>query len=188
MRQLVRLLWATWFVFGVLGRPTDEPKTDMVEGSVDLRTPVSGTETASAAGEEREGLKPFGHLAIGVGVAGAAALGSILAGEAALRLYEFHLKAKQKERDEAAKRAKDIKYLGEQGEREQQAEALLLDVAQRYAEKMKGQKFENFERFKVPKELSESLEHLFVEDPDGNSNLEEFKNLKKTLAPLLDFE
>jgi len=185
MRQIVRLLWVTLVAFGASGRPT-ERQTDMVEGSVDLRTPASPPETAS--GEKGLDLKPFGHLAIGVGVAGAAALGTILAGEAGLRLYEYHLKAKQKERDEAARRAKDIKYIGEQGEREQQAKGLLLDLAQRYADKMKGQKFEKFERFKVPKELSKSLAHVFFEDVDGSTNLEDFKNLQKTLAPLLDFE
>ena len=130
-------------------------------------------------------LSSFGHMAINIGLSGAAVLGSIGIAEATLYLLQLHKKQDGIHLKEDASRQFESVHKKDQAIREQEALQVLLDIAEKHARKISEGGYGKFRPFTVPKEIHQSLESVFE---DGTTNVEAYHNLKEAFSPLLDFE
>jgi hypothetical protein len=146
---------------------------------------------AQGAGVERRSAKitpaSFGHLAINLGVAGAATLATILGAETAFHILKMHHKAQTQRSQASLFLKKKNDYAKDNAKREEIALGLLLELADRQVRKVEGEGGK-VQPFVVPKEIDESLESVFRAGEDGQSNLKAYERLKQGLAPLLEFE
>lgn len=131
----------------------------------------------------------FGHLAINLGLVGATALATLLGAETAFHVLKLHKQAEARRLREDFVRGKQSDYSKDNAKREEEVLELLLDLADKQAQKASEEgSNRKINRLVVPKEIHQSLESVFSAEEEGRSNLQAYTHLKQTLAPLLEFE
>ena len=134
-------------------------------------------------------LSSFGHLGVNVGLGAAVLLGAIAAAEAAIHVIEGYKKSTAERKQMQFTRARQLAWQKDQLQREHEALEVLLNLADKQAQKISQAGFENkLKPFKVPKEIHQSLERIFKKKDGKDGTGETFYNLKEALAPLLEFE
>jgi len=171
MIRLFALIYSLWLLIAVIAAPLKQASQE--------------------AGVERRSAKvtpaSFGHLAINLGVAGAATLATILGAEATFHILKMHHKAQTQRSQASLLLKKKNDYAQDNAKREEIALGLLLELADRQARKVEGEGGK-VHSFFVPKEIDESLESVFRAGKEGLSNVKAYERLKQVLAPLLEFE
>jgi len=171
---LLKVFWLSLILPGVLGLPTS----------------VAPSKVASQERLNPAGLASLGHKAIDLGLGGATTLASIVGAECALRLLKVYMKHSTRRMQDAIVRKTQQIHDDNRAIREEQALQLLLDIAEKHAQKVseQGLNHQRLQPFTVPNEINKSLESIFQKEEDGISNVDRYHKLKDALAPILDFE
>ena len=134
-------------------------------------------------------LSSFGHLGVNVGLGAIVLLGTAAVAEAAIRVIEGYTRNTTQRKQMQFIRARQQAWQKEQLQREHEALEVLLDLAEKQAQRISAKGFtDKLKPLKVPKEIHQSLEHIFKKKNEEDDTGEVFHNLKEALAPLLEFE
>jgi hypothetical protein len=184
MHRILRLLAVVLLLHPVAGSPTRSQHRDAAYPASE----ESQIQSVSSASGPIKG-STFAHLGIDLALGATFILAAGAVAEATLLLLKNKKKIMlSRQKEDILRRLNYIKS-HEQSLRKLEAKNILLDIADNHAARIsssfKGKK--TFERLKVPKEIHQSLENIFLTG-EGASGEEGFEDLKRALSSLLDFE
>jgi len=184
MAQLKRFLYFVLLICSVFGAPMSSSG-----GNIPDSYNQDESNAHQVAPSKDVSLSSFGHLGVNVGLGAVVLLGAMAAAEAAIRLIQGHQKSSTQRKQMQFIRARQQAWQKEQLQREHEALEVLLDLAEKQAQRISVKGFtDKLKPLKVPKEIHQSLEHIFKKKNEEDDTGEVFHNLKEALAPLLEFE